>query len=113
MYKGSISYTWHGVDMHVDTQYIGKRNFSYTGDMKVPSYWVETLGARYQFGNMGRFNKQLGFMKNLTFSFDIYNLTNRRYIATMGEEGNPMQGDYQSFLVGAPRQFFGSLKTDF
>lgn len=113
MYKGSISYTWHGVDMHVDTQYIGKRNFSYTGDMKVPSYWVETLGARYQFGNMGRFNKQLGFMKNLTFSFDIYNLTNRRYIATMGEEGNPMQGDYQSFLVGAPRQFFGSLKADF
>lgn len=52
-------------------------------------------------------------MKNLTFSFDIYNLANQKYIATTGENGNPMTGDYQSFLVGAPRQFFGSVKAEF
>lgn len=53
MYKGSISYMYKGVDMHVDTQYMGQRNFSYTGDMRVPGYWIETLGLRYRMENFG------------------------------------------------------------
>ncbi|WP_408874309.1 TonB-dependent receptor domain-containing protein [Gluconacetobacter tumulicola] len=110
MYKNSLSYTWKNFDTHFDTTYMGTRNFSYTGDMKVPHYWLESLGARYHFGSLGR---GFGFVKDLTFEFNIYNLTNTKYIATMGENGLPMTGDYQSFLVGAPRQYFGTIRAGF
>ncbi|MBB2205794.1 TonB-dependent receptor domain-containing protein [Gluconacetobacter takamatsuzukensis] len=113
MYKASLSYSHGPLDMHVDTQYLGTRNFSYVGDMKAPGYWMENLGLRYRAGDMGSHARPLAFLKNLTFSFDIYNLAGTRYIATMGENGNPVSGDYQSFLVGAPRQFFGTVRADF
>ncbi|MBS4076059.1 TonB-dependent receptor [Ameyamaea chiangmaiensis] len=113
MYKASLSYRWHEFDAHLDTQYMGKRNFSYTGDTKVPAYWIETFGARWQAGQMAKYNRHLAFLHNLTLEFNIYNLTNTKYIATMGENGLPMSGDYQSFLVGAPRQFFGTVKMEF
>ncbi|MBB2202123.1 TonB-dependent receptor [Gluconacetobacter tumulisoli] len=113
MYKASLSYRWRHADVHVDTNYMGTRNFSYTGDMRTPGYWLESLGARYHFGDMGKYNRTFGFMKNLTFEFNVYNLTNTKYIATTGENGNPMMGDYQSFLVGAPRQYYGTLRAEF
>lgn len=113
MYKASLSYSHGGFEAHIDTQYLGERNFSYVGDMKAPGYWLENLGMRYNFGRMAQYNRNLEFVKNITLSFDIYNLANQKYIATMGENGNPVSGDYQSFMVGAPRQFFGSIKAEF
>ncbi|MBO1324957.1 TonB-dependent receptor [Acetobacter sp. TBRC 12305] len=110
MYKNSLSYTWRDFDAHFDTSYVGTRNFSYTGDMKVPHYWVESLGARYHFGKT---IQKVSPLKDLTFEFNVYNLTNVKYISTMGENGLPMTGDYQSFLVGAPRQYFGTIRAGF
>ncbi|WP_342627252.1 TonB-dependent receptor [Nguyenibacter vanlangensis] len=107
MYKNSLSYAWRDFDAHFDTTYMGTRNFSYTGDMKVPHYWLESLGARYHLG------RGYGVARDLTFEFNVYNLTNVKYISTMGENGLPMTGDYQSFLVGAPRQFFGTIRAGF
>ena len=111
MYKNTLSYTWRNFDVHFDTVFIGQRNFSYTGDMKVPHYWLESLGARYRFGDLS--HNTLGVLKDMTFDFNVYNLTNVKYISTMGENGNPMSGDYQSFLVGAPRQYFGTIRASF
>ncbi|MFT8327709.1 TonB-dependent receptor [Gluconobacter oxydans] len=113
MYKASLAYEWRNFSAHLDTQFLGTRNYSYTGDMKIPSYWIETLGARYRFGNLGKYSRSLDFVQNLTFEFNVYNLTNTKYISTMGETGVPMSGDYQSFLVGAPRQYYGTLKAEF
>ncbi|WP_306307462.1 TonB-dependent receptor [Komagataeibacter xylinus] len=54
------------------------------------------------------------FLRRLTLSF---NLTNTRYIATMGENGNPMTAPSayidQSMLIGTPRMAFGAIKADF
>ena len=54
-----------------------------------------------------------GTLSNVSLQFNAYNLFNTRYVATTGENGNPISGDYQSFLMGAPRQFFGSASVSF
>ncbi|MFT8643259.1 TonB-dependent receptor [Gluconacetobacter sp.] len=113
MYKSSLSYSYRGFDAHIDASYMSQRNLSYTGDTKVPSYWLADFGMRYKFGNMGKYAHSLGFMQNLELDFNIYNLTNQSYVSTMGENGFPLSGDYQSFLLAAPRQFFGSVRAEF
>lgn len=92
---------------------MSQRNLSYTGDTKVPSYWLANFRMGYTFGDMGKRFNSFGFMKNLKVDFSIYNLTNQFYVATMGENGFPLSGDYQSFLLSAPRQFFGSIRAEF
>ena len=73
-------------------------------------------------GVMSRFRptveRSLSRVKDLTLSFSVTNLRNTRYIATMGENGNPVSiahgaMAYQSFLIGAPRMFFGSISANF
>ncbi|WP_415528826.1 TonB-dependent receptor [Gluconacetobacter sp.] len=118
MYKSRLSYEWHGAMAYIDASYIGRRNFTYTGDVKMPSYWITNLGAQYRFGEMGKYNRHLAFLRNLVVSFNINNLTNTKYISTMGEAGNPMNVasgalSYQGFELGAPRQFFGTVKAEF
>ncbi|MFT8717055.1 hypothetical protein [Gluconobacter potus] len=67
---------------------------------------------------MKRYNRYLDAIKNLTVAFNGSNLTNRRYISTMGQNGNPADiasGALtdQSMQIGAPRMFFGSVRADF
>jgi iron complex outermembrane receptor protein len=49
--------------------------------------------------------------------FNLNNVTNKTYVATMGEVGNPMSGaeayTYQSMILGMPRSAFGTIKADF
>lgn len=113
MYKSSLSYAYRGFDAHIDASYMSQRNLSYTGDAKVPPYWLADFGMRYKFGTMGKYAHSLGFVQNVELDFNIYNLTNQFYVSTMGENGFPLSGDYQSFLLGAPRQFFGSVRAEF
>ena len=113
MYRGQLSYTWHDASAHIETQYVGKRNLSYTGDTKVPAYWLTNLGARYDLTKtLHRFSPS-SFVHNLSIDFNVYNVTNVKYISTMGQNGYPMSGDYQSIVLGAPRQYFGSVHADF
>ncbi|WP_025840402.1 TonB-dependent receptor [Asaia platycodi] len=106
MYKANLSYRWKGLETHFDVHYYSKRFFSYTNDTSVPGYWLTSAGARYNVGNYG-------FAKNITIDFNVYNLLNSKYISMMGENGNPMSGDYQSLERGSPRQFFGTVSTEF
>ncbi|WP_248845951.1 TonB-dependent receptor [Acetobacter senegalensis] len=118
MYKTRLSYDWQGLTAYVDASYTGKRNYSYTGDVKVPGYWLTNLGVQYNLGKLPYFQKSVSTVKDLTLNFSVTNLQNNRYIATMGENGNPLsisQGalEFQSMLVGAPRMFFGSISANF
>nr|WP_228120163.1 MULTISPECIES: TonB-dependent receptor [Gluconobacter] len=92
--------------------------YRYTGDVKSPGYWLTNVGVQYSFGNMKKYNRYLGAIKNLTVAFNGSNLTNKRYISTMGQNGNPADiasGALtdQSMQIGAPRMFFGSVRADF
>jgi iron complex outermembrane recepter protein len=106
MYKSSIAYTYHGATVHFDASYISQRYLSYLNDTSVPGYWLTGAGARYNFGNHSVF-------RDLTIGFDVYNLMNTPYIATVGEQGFPLTGDRQSLLPGSPRQFFGTISSRF
>lgn len=118
MYKTRLSYDWNGLTAYIDASYNSKRNFSYTGDVKAPAYWLSNLGIQYNLTRLKPVQRSIRSVKDLTLSFSVANLQNNHYIATMGENGNPLNIDsgalaYQSFLVGAPRMFFGSLTANF
>ncbi|WP_242501263.1 MULTISPECIES: TonB-dependent receptor [Komagataeibacter] len=106
MYKSSVDYGYHDFSVHFDVNYISKRYYSYMNDTSLPGYWLANAGAKYKFG-------RYGFLHNVTLSFNVYNLFGNTYISTMGENGNPFTGDYQSFMIGAPRQYFGTIQAQF
>jgi iron complex outermembrane receptor protein len=49
----------------------------------------------------------------LTLGLNVNNLFNKTYISITGETGNPLSGDYQTFQIGAPRMFYGSISASF
>ncbi|NHN89785.1 TonB-dependent receptor [Acetobacter conturbans] len=118
MYKSRMSYQWRNASVYIDASYIGERNFSYTGDVKVPGYWITNLGAQYKITDFGKGSRFSNFVQDIVFSLNVNNLTNTKYISTMGEAGNPMSiasgaMTYQGFELGAPRMYYGGVKMDF
>ncbi|MFT8423669.1 MAG: TonB-dependent receptor [Gluconacetobacter sp.] len=106
MYKSTAMYTYKQMSVNISAAYTSSRPLSYVNDVIVPAYWLVNTGASYHVP------KKLG-PGNLTISFNVYNLLNDKYIGQLGENGNPMSGDYQSFNMGAPRTFYGSLVYSF
>ncbi|WP_026397705.1 TonB-dependent receptor [Acetobacter nitrogenifigens] len=107
MYKANVTYRIGGFDTHVDGIYMSHRQLTYTNDLHAPGYFLMNFGARYNFGNAGP-------LKGITAAFNIYNLTNKTYIATTNELGNNFTNTgYNYFLMGAPRQFFGTISASF
>lgn len=92
--------------MHADGQYLSSRPLSYLNDTKINPYFIANLGASYAFGAHGPF-------RGITAAINVYNLLDRTYVSTMGELGNPFSGDYQGFMIGAPRQVFGTISAEF
>ncbi|WP_244192063.1 TonB-dependent receptor [Komagataeibacter sucrofermentans] len=118
MYKARLAYDWRALSFYIDGNYVGQRNYSYDGDYRVPGYWLSNLGLQWHVKKTTDTGPRLGgFLRGLTLSFNLTNLTNTRYIATMGENGNPMTGSSaytdQSMLIGTPRMAFGAIKADF
>ncbi|WP_052349103.1 TonB-dependent receptor [Parasaccharibacter apium] len=106
MYKASIAYTWRGLNAHFDANYFGRRYYSFMNDTSIGSYWLANTGVTYTF-------RKLAGVRDLTVSFNVYNLFNNRYIAMMGENNNPPVGDYQSLERGATREYFGTISAAF
>lgn len=106
MYKGSISYTWHRFKANLDGNYISSRQLTYTNDAHVPGYFLANFGMHYNFGDYK-------ILKGINASFNVYNLFNKTYVSTTNELGNTFTAGYNYFLMGAPRQFFGTISTNF
>ena len=119
MYKARFSYEWRHLQAYVDTQYYGKRSYDYVGDYKLPTYWLANFGLIYTLDMTHLGMRNPTAVRNLIFAFNIYNLANTRYASTMGQNGFTMVNkggaayNNQSILLGAPRQFFGSVKAEF
>lgn len=119
MYKTRLAYTWHDVTASVDAQYMGRRSYDYVGDYKIPGYWVSNFGLFYTLYHIRPRGLPSMEIHKLVISFNIYNLANKAYISTMGQNGFTMDNrdgaamNNQSVLIGAPRQFFGSVRAEF
>jgi iron complex outermembrane receptor protein len=54
-----------------------------------------------------------GALEGLTIEGSVTNLTDKRYISTIGTNGYVASGDNQTLLAGAPRQWFVTLRRGF
>ncbi|MFT8720291.1 TonB-dependent receptor [Acetobacter sp.] len=118
MYKANLTYDWRSLSFYIEGIYLSHRNYDYSGQLHVPGYWLSNLGLQWHVKKPSDKGERLGgFVKGLTLSFNLNNITNQTYIATMGENGNPLDSasgySYQSMILGMPRTAFGSIRADF
>jgi iron complex outermembrane receptor protein len=106
MLKGEIVYDDGGITGRVGADYMSKRYFTYTNDESVPDRVLLDASIGYKFGD-------LGFLKGFGIEGSVTNLTDKKYVATIGSNGYGASGDNQTLLAGAPRQFFVTLRAGF
>jgi len=102
--KGELTYDLGGFNARVGANYMSKRYFTYTNDQSVEGRVVvdATLGYKFDLGG-----RQLELQANATNLFD------KKYISTIGTNGFGNSGDNMTLMVGAPQQFFVTLKAGF
>jgi iron complex outermembrane receptor protein len=86
-------------------KYTDKRYYTYLNDGVVPAYTVATLTSGVKFKSVGAF-------KDLTLQLTISNLTDKKYLSTIGSNGfttSDPAGQFATMLSGAPRQVFLTL----
>jgi iron complex outermembrane recepter protein len=127
MLRGEIAYDSDSFFGRIGANYMSKRYFAYTNALTVntviPTATVPgsltaldsgafvpdrvlvdaTLGYRFDAGLRAPIEIQL----NAT------NLLDKKYVSTIGSNGFGNSGDNQTFLAGAPQQFFATVKVGF
>jgi iron complex outermembrane receptor protein len=106
MLKGEIVYDDGGITARVGADYMSKRFFTYTNDQSVPDRLLLDASIGYKFGD-------LGFLKGFGIEGSVTNLTDKKYVSTIGSNGYGASGDNQTLLAGAPRQFFVTVRGGF
>ncbi|MET0307792.1 MAG: TonB-dependent receptor [Sphingomonas sp.] len=104
MLKGEATYDYAGFSARVGANYMSKRYFTYTNDESVAGRVVvdATLGYKFDLGG-----------HDLEIQANATNLFDKKYISTIGTNGFGNSGDNQTLMVGAPQQFFLTLKAGF
>jgi iron complex outermembrane receptor protein len=106
MVKGEIVLEQSGFTGRVGADYMSKRYFTYRNDQSAPSRVLVDASIGYRFDGEGA-------LHGVAIEGSVTNLTDKKYIATIGSNGFTASGDNQTLLAGAPRQFFVSLKKGF
>ncbi|MCX7282846.1 MAG: TonB-dependent receptor [Novosphingobium sp.] len=103
--RGELSYdsdTFYG---RVGVNYMSKRFFNYLNDRSV--------GARTLVDATIGYRLDIGQRQPVELQINGVNLTDKRYVATIGSNGFGFSGDNQTLLAGAPRQVFATVKVGF
>ncbi|MES2157100.1 MAG: TonB-dependent receptor [Pseudomonadota bacterium] len=101
MLRGEINYEREGAFGRIGANYMSRRYYTYTNDQSVPERVIVDASIGY------RFTDKLELQLNAT------NLLDERYVGTIGSGGFGNSGDGQTLLVGAPAQFFATVKAGF
>jgi iron complex outermembrane receptor protein len=107
--KSEVSYEMGGFFAHADVNRTSKRYYTYLNDGGVDAYTLLNAGLGLHFG-------MVGFLEDLTVQADVTNLTDETYYSTIDSNGfvaSDTTGTTQTLLLGAPRQYFVSLKARF
>jgi len=104
--KAEVAYDHAGWFAKLAAHYTSSRFFTYTNDQKVPAYTLLDLSAGYRFEGDG-------WSKGLEVQVNATNLTDKKYVSTIGSNGFGYAGDSQTLLAGAPRQVFVTVRKGF
>lgn len=107
MAKGEVAYDDDRFFARVGGDYMSKRYFTYLNDQSVGARLLVDASIGYRLTGMG------GVLDGLAIEGSVNNLTNRRYISTIGTNGYTARGDNQTLLAGAPRQWLVTLRRGF
>lgn len=109
LFATELSYALREVELRLGGKYTGRRYYTYTNDAGTDAFWLWDAGLSWQRQDVGR-------IKSLRVGLNVYNLLDKRYIATLGSNGfrdTDPQGTFQTLLTGAPRQWFVSVDAKF
>ena len=104
MVKGELVYDDSRFFGRVGADYMSKRYFTYLNDQSVDGRVLVDASIGY------RFPAEWG---GFSIEGSVTNLTDKKYISTIGTNGFQASGDNQTLLAGAPRQWFVTLKKGF
>ncbi|MDP1028781.1 TonB-dependent receptor [Sphingomonas sp. KR1UV-12] len=107
MAKGEIVYDDDRFFARVGGDYMSKRFFNYLNDRSVGDRLLVDASIGYRLTGMG------GVLEGLAIEGSVTNLTDAKYISTIGTNGYTASGDNQTLLAGAPRQWFVTLRRGF
>jgi len=102
--KGELTWDYRGFSARVGANYLSKRYFTYTNDQSVGGRVVADATLAYKFDLGGH---------SLELQGNVTNLFDKKYVSTIGTNGFGNSGDNQTLMVGAPQQFFVTLKAAF
>ena len=103
MAKGEINYDDGNLFGRFAVNYMSRRYFNYLNDASVPGRLLADATIGYRFGAAKQFEVQL----------NASNLFDKKYIGAINSAGTGNSGDRQTLLVGAPQQFFATVKAGF
>jgi iron complex outermembrane receptor protein len=110
LYKTSLDWRKSGTFVHIGADYMSTRYFTYTNDGSVAGRFLTEFGAGYS-------REQLGAFKDLKAQFNVYNVMNSQYWASVGTNGfiasDPQSVNNNTLQVGSPRTIGGTLSVRF
>jgi iron complex outermembrane receptor protein len=101
MLRGELTYDQGALFGRIGVNYMSERFFTYTNDRSVPARTIVDASIGY------RVTEDIEVQVNATNLFDT------QYLGTINSGGTGNSGDRQTLLVGAPQQFFVTLKAGF
>ncbi|WP_243040758.1 TonB-dependent receptor [Dyella sedimenti] len=109
LFSSVVTYTYGPWFATLEGKYTGKRYYTYTNDQGFGGFTVFDAGAGYDFG-------KVSLAKDVRLSFNITNLTNKRYAANFDNSvfaPTDPKGLIYVFHASAPIQVFGTLDVRF
>ena len=110
LYKNELSYSHKGFDAHIDSDYQGKRYFTYTDDNSVGGRMLGNFGTSYHTAEVGPFEQ-------LKLQLNVYNIASTKYYSTVGTNGfiasDPTSISNNTLQTGTPRTITGTFSMRF
>ena len=109
MLKSILGYDNGNLFGDLGADFMSTRYYSYTNDASVPSRLLVNASAGYRFAPFWA-------VKQSSVQFNVTNLTDRKYISTLGSNGfvnSDPNGTAQTLLPGAPREWTVTFAAKF
>jgi iron complex outermembrane receptor protein len=109
MFRGEVAYDDGNFFVKADVNHVAERYYTFLNQGSADAYTLVNASIGYRLTS-------LDIAKDLTLQASVTNATDKLYISTVGSNGfvnaDP-NGTTQTLLVGAPRQYFVTLKARF